>query len=193
MKLSHLVTIVGLSFFFSFLGEIQISHADWLGNTSRKIKKSTKVKVPQTSGQQGQQTQQQPQYEVVVSQPAPVVGTVVPVEDPYEWSYFQDVAILPGTGNAAHIAFAVRKGHLKNAQYAENSKLGLWHGWQDANANWHSRGVFRELTDYITSIRELNFRASTVANATPVDTMTACQDEAKNSHIFIQLFQMSPQ
>ncbi|MBI2079729.1 hypothetical protein HYT84_03120, partial [Candidatus Micrarchaeota archaeon] len=170
MKLSYLITIVGISFFFSFLGESNLSQADWFGKTTRKIKKTPK--------------------EVVVSHPT---ATVVPVEDPYEWSYFQDVAILPGTGNAAHVAFAVRKGRLKNVQYAENSKLGLWYGWQDANANWHARGVFRELTDYITSIRELNFRASTVANITPVDTMTACQDEAKNSHIFIQAFQVSPQ
>ena len=185
MKLSHLVTIVGISFFFSFLGEPNLSQADWWGNATRKAKKTPKVNIPQE-----QQQQQEPQYRVIVTPPT---ATLVPAEDPYEWSYFQDVAILPGTGNAAHIAFAVRKGHLKNAQYAQNSKLGLWYGWQDADANWHSRGVFRELTDYITSIRELNFRASTVANATPVDTMTACQDEAKNSHIFVQLFQVSPQ
>ena len=128
-------------------------------------------------------------YRVITTPPT---ATVVPVEDPYEWSYFQDVAILPGTGNATHVAFAVRKGRLKNTQ-SEYSKLGLWYGWQDVNANWHARGVFRELTDYIRSIRELNFRASTVANITPVDTMTACQDDAKNSHIFIQVFQVSPQ
>jgi len=183
-----MMMVVGLSFFFSFLGGIHVSQADWFGNTSRKIKKSSKVKVPKTPEEQ--QTQQQPQYEVVGTQPT---ATVVPVEDPYEWSNFQDVAILPGIGNTAHIAFAVRKGRLKNNQYAGNTKLGLWQGWQDRDANWHARGVFRELTDYITSIRELNFRASTLANSTPVDTLTACQDEAKNSHIFVQVFQMSPQ
>ncbi len=158
MKLKYLMTILGVSFFVSFLG---VSH----GNAEERA------------------------YRVVTTQPT---ATAVTMPDPYEWSYFQDVAILPGTGNAAHVAFAIRKGHLKNAQFSENSKMGLWYGWQDTNANWHARGVFRELTDYIASIQSLHFRASSLANTT-ADVMTACQDDAKNYHIFVQTFQATPQ
>ena len=127
-----------------------------------------------------------------IEQPKNTIS-IVNVEDPFEWKSFQDADIVEGLGrnhNQVHLLFAVRKGHRKNPGYPSESHMGLWLGYKDNNATWHSQGVISELTEYAQ--QQFNFRPIPVANQA-VNIMAACADNAKYQHVFIQAMKMSPQ
>ena len=118
---------------------------------------------------------------------------ILNVEDPFEWKSFQDAEIVEGLGrnhNQVHLLFAVRKGHRKSPGYPSESHIGLWLGYQDNNAVWHSQGVISELTEYAG--QQFNFRPVPMMNQA-LNRMTACADNAKYQHIFIEVSKIAPQ